>query len=126
MVCNVKQHSAQRAVTMSRHACQQHRSEIGQAYSHTVTASLSDLGTIYTVLRFAHGLFIPLKDAVESYYWQLQATATKSQLYLHVAAARRQVKSETLDSSRSHQQPHVMLWHKLPHYLQRMNCGARS
>ena len=57
----LRQHSAQRAVTMSRHACQQHRSEIGQAYRHTVTASLSDHGTIYTVLRSAHGLFIPLK-----------------------------------------------------------------
>ena len=113
-IAALRQHSAQRAVTMSRHACQQHRSEIGQAYSHTVTASLSDHGTIYTVLRSAHGLFIPLKDAVESYYWQLQATATKSQLYLHVAAARRQVKSETLGHYKSHQQSHVMLWHKLP------------
>ena len=62
-----------------------------------MTASLSDLSTIYTVLRCAHGLFIPLKDAVESWYWQLLATAIKSQLYVHVAAAvRRQVKSETL------------------------------
>ena len=71
--------------------------------------------TIYTVLRSAHGLYIPLKDAVESYYWQLQATATKSQLYLHVAAARRLVKSETLGNSRSHQQSHVMMWHTMPH-----------
>ena len=110
----LRQHSAKRAVTMSRHACQQHRSEIGQAYRHTVTASLSDLSTIYTVLRSAHCLFIPFKDAVESYYWQLQATAFKSQLYLHVAAARRQVKSKTLGNYRSHQQSHVMLWHKLP------------
>ena len=39
-MCNARQRSAQRAVTMSRHACLQHRSEIGQAYSHTLTASL--------------------------------------------------------------------------------------
>ena len=101
---------------MSRHECQLHRSEIGQAYSHTVTASLSDLSTIYTVLRSANGLCIPLKDAVESYYWQLPAIAVKCRLNLHVAAVRRQVKSGTLGSYGSHQQSHVMLWHKLPHY----------
>ena len=113
-VVTIRQHSAQRAVTKSRHACQQHRSEIGQAYSHTVTASSPDLSTIYPVLRSAHGLFIPLKDAVESYYWQLQATAGKSQLYLHVAAVRRQVNSETPGKYGSHQQSHATLWHKLP------------
>ena len=45
----------------------------------------------------ARSIYTP-EDAVESYYWQLQATASKSQLYLHVAAVRRQVKSETLGS----------------------------
>ena len=79
-----------------------------------MSASLYTSSTIYTVLRSAHGLFIPLKMLLESYYWQLQATAVKSQLYLHVAAVRRQVKSETLGNYRSHQQSHVMLWHILP------------
>ena len=57
-----RQRSAQRAVTMSRQACQQHQSEVGQAYSQTVTASLSNLSTIYAVLRSANCLFVPFKD----------------------------------------------------------------
>ena len=72
---HVRQHSAQRAVTMSRQACQLHQSEIGQAYSHTLTASLSDHSTIFPVLQSAHGLFIALKRLWNpiGYYWQLQA-----------------------------------------------------
>ena len=87
------------AVAAGRHACQLHRSEIGQGY--TVTASLSDLSTMCTALRSAHGLFIPLKDAVESYKWhlqQLQATAICSQLYLPLAADRRHLKSAPISS----------------------------
>ena len=37
---SVRQQSAQCAATMSRQACQLHLSEVGQAYSRTVTESL--------------------------------------------------------------------------------------
>ena len=50
---------------------------------------------------------------MEPCYGQLQVTAIKSQPYLHVAAIRRQVKSDTLGIYERHQQSHVMLWHKI-------------